>query len=1037
MQLSVMFFSTGGKPGADIVYDHICDIARAADEQGLTRIWLPERHFVDFGAVHPNPALLAAALAQITSRIRLAAGSVVAPLHDPLRIVEDWSVVDNISRGRIDMALASGWRSEDFVLAEDLYAERHAILADRAEVVRHLWRGETLSRRAGDGQTVEVRTQPRPQQTELPLWITAARNPESFKLAGSLGTNLLTYLVDLGMDGLSRCISAYRKARSEAGYDANQGTVTVMLHTHLDPSGYRAKERSKAPYIESVIHNRELLATHGAQQLSEAQARQIASAQFERLYERLSLVGSVEAGQRLVQQLEYIGVDEIACLVDFIEDFEVVKQGLPGLVALHQRITRHASPTPADGTAGAKPLWQASGSEFYAYIESIGGHYGPDFCCIEHIEYFQDHARIELSMPGGAVHPDPILLDAIVSCAHVFELQPALRGNMRPMALPAGIGRLWLGTARSDRYVVLAREKTRDNEYAEFDLTVTLASGDRVAELAQLRFKRMPVMAGDARMVEATQSLHRLAWEPAATCANPEGFQWSVEGEDPQDINRWTSELGDASASSPRLALVLPAQQRWRLGDLEAPRSAAANVLETVERLRAAKHYDGIMIMTCGSQAVPGDDLLPDPSAAAAWAAAGSVLNKPGQAWVRVLDVSPVASLSERAQALRMFAAQNNLPMAAARGGVLLGPKLSPSGMTNAPRQFNDFSRVLVTGGHGGLGRLLVDWLAETNIPEVVAISRTGQAPRTIRHTTATKLVDLQADVTKLSSEELGGTPLQGFDAIFHLAGIDPAGLDGRPAIEAAFAPKFDGMFALAELARHSAISGPLILFASSAGLLGAQGQAAYAAANAAAMAAASHLRHDQKLDVRVVALDPLRDIGMVKRVGVSASLAARGIRMLDPSVALRALGVTLAEELEQALIIAPGNHQSASSSGAASRPENAQHHPFLAEIDGLQPKELEREVLRRIRNEAAEILEVSFDEVDPTANLYDIGFDSVMALELRDTLHRKYRVEVGLAPLMEAQCLDDVARAILPALQMATGATPNARIDHETEILV
>jgi aryl carrier-like protein len=92
-----------------------------------------------------------------------------------------------------------------------------------------------------------------------------------------------------------------------------------------------------------------------------------------------------------------------------------------------------------------------------------------------------------------------------------------------------------------------------------------------------------------------------------------------------------------------------------------------------------------------------------------------------------------------------------------------------------------------------------------------------------------------------------------------------------------------------------------------------------------------------------------------------------------------------------------------------------------------LDEPALLREVLERIRREVAEILEVLPEEVDTRANLYDVGFDSVMALELRNTLMQKHSVEVGLAPLMEAQCLEDVARAILPALARLRDDRPAA----------
>ena len=241
MDFSLMFFSGGEGQGAPAAYRFIREVAQFGDRAGFSRVWLPERHFVPFGALHPAPAVLAAHLAAVTGRIRLAAGSVVAPLHHPKRIVEDWSVVDNLSDGRVDLSLASGWLRSDFEFAPESYDERHAILARRCDEVRALWRASA----AATGVSSEApgdRVFPSPVQPELPLWVTAARNPQTFALAGRQGANVLTYLVDLGMERLANSIAIYRQARAEAGHAPEDGRVTVMLHTCVVPYGAAHRE---------------------------------------------------------------------------------------------------------------------------------------------------------------------------------------------------------------------------------------------------------------------------------------------------------------------------------------------------------------------------------------------------------------------------------------------------------------------------------------------------------------------------------------------------------------------------------------------------------------------------------------------------------------------------------------------------------------------------------------------------------------------------------------------------------------------------
>src|SRR6185369_2335392 len=92
VKFSLLFFSDDGSKETDDKYRLLFEAAKYADEHGFAAIWIPERHFQDFGGLYPNPATLAAALAMVTRRIQLRAGSVALPLHNPIRVAEEWSV---------------------------------------------------------------------------------------------------------------------------------------------------------------------------------------------------------------------------------------------------------------------------------------------------------------------------------------------------------------------------------------------------------------------------------------------------------------------------------------------------------------------------------------------------------------------------------------------------------------------------------------------------------------------------------------------------------------------------------------------------------------------------------------------------------------------------------------------------------------------------------------------------------------------------------------------------------------------------------
>ncbi|MCU0621300.1 MAG: LLM class flavin-dependent oxidoreductase [Gemmatimonadales bacterium] len=332
---SLFYFASDASAGDDR-YRLLLDGARFADARGFEAVWTPERHFHAFGGIYPNPAVTGAALAGITHRVRIRAGSVVLPLHHPARVAEDWAVVDNLSHGRVDLGFAAGWQPNDFVLRPEAYAEHKQVMLRDIEVVRKLWRGEAVAFPGVTGRPVAVRTLPRPIQPELPIWLTVAGNPETYRQAGQIGANLLTHLLGQSIEELAAKLALYRQAWREAGHPG-EGRVTLMLHTFVGDDDAAVKAAVREPlrsYLASAV---DLVSQYawsfpalkrrpgddakgGAldlEQLTPAEREGVLDYAFERYYETSGLFGTPEGCLARVDQLGAIGVDEIACLVDF------------------------------------------------------------------------------------------------------------------------------------------------------------------------------------------------------------------------------------------------------------------------------------------------------------------------------------------------------------------------------------------------------------------------------------------------------------------------------------------------------------------------------------------------------------------------------------------------------------------------------------------------------------------------------------------------------------------------------------------------
>ncbi|MEV8457081.1 MupA/Atu3671 family FMN-dependent luciferase-like monooxygenase [Streptomyces sp. NPDC052095] len=349
MDLSVMFFgadsTTGGARHTE-AYEDILAVARTADRLGFHALWTPERHFQQVGQVFPSPPVLSAALAVATERIGIRAGSVVLPLHHPLRVAEDWAVVDNLSHGRVGLSVATGWHSRDFAIAPERYADRRRTALETIPLLRALWAGESAEYPDGTGAPVSLAPQPRPVQETLPLWLTTSGSPETWEAAGRLRTGVLGATVGQGREELADRIARYRAACAAApdqrGTDAH-GRVTLMAHTYVGTDDAEVRRLAGAPlksYLASYV--RQTAANKAADsttaELSEAQTAMLTDFAFERYLNWGSLLGSPGHCAKMLADLAELGVDEVACFIDFGIGRDDVLAGLHRLAELKENL---------------------------------------------------------------------------------------------------------------------------------------------------------------------------------------------------------------------------------------------------------------------------------------------------------------------------------------------------------------------------------------------------------------------------------------------------------------------------------------------------------------------------------------------------------------------------------------------------------------------------------------------------------------------------------------------------------------------------
>ncbi|MBN1204898.1 MAG: LLM class flavin-dependent oxidoreductase [Myxococcaceae bacterium] len=352
LEFSLFYFADDSEQSGGDKYRLLLEGARFADEHGFAAVWTPERHFHAFGGLYPNPSVTGAAIAAVTKRVGIRAGSVVLPLHHPVRVAEEWALVDNLSRGRVGLSFASGWHADDFVIAPHNYERRRELLLEGIETVRRLWRGEKLRLPNGAGQPAEVQVRPRPVQPELPFWLTAAGNPETFKAAGRLGANVLTHLLGQTQEDLRRNLALYREAWQQAGHPG-EGHVTLMLHTYVHADASLVRARVEGPFRNYLKSSLDLMRGLGrtlgididSASFSAEDMDRLVTHAFDRYFETSGLFGTPRELRERLLELRELGADEVGCLIDFGIASDLVLESLPSLDELRRLCERDSHRT--------------------------------------------------------------------------------------------------------------------------------------------------------------------------------------------------------------------------------------------------------------------------------------------------------------------------------------------------------------------------------------------------------------------------------------------------------------------------------------------------------------------------------------------------------------------------------------------------------------------------------------------------------------------------------------------------------------------
>lgn len=237
------------EPREQFIYDLI-DQVKMAEKYGFQCAWFAEHHFSDYGTI-PAPQVFLSAVSQKTSKIRLGPAVVTIVFRNPINVAEEYSLLDILSNGRVELAVGSGYLKHEFEGFGVSMDKKREIFDEALEILLLAFKGEkfSYSGKYFNFNNVNINVKPI-QKPHPPIWIAALRAEAAYHIAKK-GHSLIMipYATVDRLSDLREIIDAFREGNE------SKGKLALAFHAHVANTYHEAVSESKE-YLERYVFSR-------------------------------------------------------------------------------------------------------------------------------------------------------------------------------------------------------------------------------------------------------------------------------------------------------------------------------------------------------------------------------------------------------------------------------------------------------------------------------------------------------------------------------------------------------------------------------------------------------------------------------------------------------------------------------------------------------------------------------------------------------------------------------------------------------------
>ncbi|MFN0275189.1 MAG: Atu2307/SP_0267 family LLM class monooxygenase [Chitinophagales bacterium] len=240
--------ATGKRINAHQRLKELIEEIELVDQLGFDVFALGEHHRIDYAA--SAPAIILAAAAARTKKVKLSTAVTVLSTDDPVRVFQQFATIDLLSEGRAEIMAGRGSFTESYPLFgydlhdyDELFEEKLNLLLQLNKSEKITWKGQYRTPLNNAG------IYPRPYQKEIPIWIAIGGTPESAMRAGRLGLPLTLAIIGGYPKSFAPIMELYRNTAKENG---NEEKIKVGINTHVyvAETSQQAADEFAPPYLQ-------------------------------------------------------------------------------------------------------------------------------------------------------------------------------------------------------------------------------------------------------------------------------------------------------------------------------------------------------------------------------------------------------------------------------------------------------------------------------------------------------------------------------------------------------------------------------------------------------------------------------------------------------------------------------------------------------------------------------------------------------------------------------------------------------------------